>query len=456
MIRELYSDSSVPIRWSGMKLELVEHLVDLLGVAGHGEPCDQQVVGCHRRNSSPILQIVPGGEQLVGVHAHGKLPAERTVEGSAHTSGIARVDQARQTKLRQILDSGPIDVGLAHKIGKGRPDSADDKRSHVEFLPHLQVSSNGNSNLPVGSHFDSQPAEWISRTRFRCMIRPSALDPQPSPTLNHTRTTMHTGQMDDTAFAHYQEHGYVILPEVLTNEGCLAIKAALEPYVDGSYPGRNDFEGFYSERVYKLISRSPVFADLLEHPVALGALDRIMTPGYLISAFLSILVHPGETPQDLHFDDGFVQHPRPRPSNMVSIIWAIDEFTETNGATELVPGSHRWSEGQSQPDDAAVTMAVMPAGSALIMDGLLIHRGGANTSSTDRLAITPQYCEPWARQQENHILATPPELTATLSTRVRELMGYSIHPPFMGHVGGRHPDKRLTEILAEAGSQSSS
>ena len=205
-----------------------------------------------------------------------------------------------------------------------------------------------------------------------------------------------------------------------------------------------------SERVYQLLSRSPVFADLVEHPVALAALDRALTPGYLISAFLAILVHPGETAQDLHFDDGFVQQPRPRPSNMVSIIWAIDDFTETNGATEFVPGSHRWADGHPPPDESEIHQAVMPAGSALIMNGLLVHRGGANTGTTDRLAITPQYCEPWARQQENHILGTPPEITAQLSPRVRELMGYSIHPPFMGHVGGRHPDKRFAEILAEA------
>ncbi len=258
---------------------------------------------------------------------------------------------------------------------------------------------------------------------------------------------MQTEAMDDTAFAHYQEHGFAILPEVLSSDECQRIKAALEPYVDGTYPGRNDFEGFHSERVYRLISRSPVFADLVEHPTAMAVLDRILTPGYLISAYLAIMVHPGETRQDMHFDDGFVQQPRPRPSNMVSIIWAIDDFTDSNGATEFIPGSHRWADGHPPPADTDIKRAVMPAGSALIMDGLLIHRGGANTSNADRLAITPQYCEPWARQQENHILATPPELTASLSPRVRELMGYSIHPPFMGHAGGRHPEKRLAEML---------
>lgn len=255
--------------------------------------------------------------------------------------------------------------------------------------------------------------------------------------------------MDDSLFESYQRDGYAIVPSVLSADECGAIKDALAPFTDGTYPGRNEFEGLRSERVYQLLTRSPVFGDLVEHPTALAALDRILTPGYLISAYLAILVHPGETAQDMHFDDGFVQQPRPRPSNMVSIIWAIDDFTETNGATEFVPGSHRWADGHSPPADGDIHQAIMPAGSALIMDGLLMHRGGANIGTTDRLAITPQYCEPWSRQQENHILGTPPELTAQLSPRVRELMGYSIHPPFMGHVGGRHPDKRFAEILAD-------
>lgn len=254
--------------------------------------------------------------------------------------------------------------------------------------------------------------------------------------------------MQDDVFEQYQHDGYVIVPEVLKADECAAIKDALAPFTNGTYPGRNEFEGLHSERVYQLLSRSSVFADLVEHPLALAALDRALSPGYLISAFLAILVHPGETAQDLHFDDGFVQQPRPRPSNMVSIIWAIDEFTETNGATEFIAGSHRWADGHDAAG-AEIRKAVMPAGSALIMDGLLMHRGGENVGSTDRLAITPQYCEPWARQQENHILGTPPEITAQLSPRVRELMGYSIHPPFMGHVGGRHPDKRLAQLLAE-------
>ena len=75
--------------------------------------------------------------------------------------------------------------------------------------------------------------------------------------------------------------------------------------------------------------------------------------------------------------------------------------------------------------------------------GSLYHRGGANLSGAPRLAITPQYCQPWLRQLENMPLAVPPEKAAALSERTQELLGYSIREPgFMGYVDGVHP-KRL-------------
>jgi len=75
--------------------------------------------------------------------------------------------------------------------------------------------------------------------------------------------------------------------------------------------------------------------------------------------------------------------------------------------------------------------AVMPSGSAIVLLGTLWHRGGANRSTAPRLALSTQYCEPWARQQEN-TRSDPAAVVTTFSERVQELIGYSIHPPFMG------------------------
>jgi ectoine hydroxylase-related dioxygenase (phytanoyl-CoA dioxygenase family) len=85
----------------------------------------------------------------------------------------------------------------------------------------------------------------------------------------------------------------------------------------------------------------------------------------------------------------------------------------------------------------------MPAGSVMIAKGGLWHRGGSNRSNAPRLIVTPQYCAGWARPLENMLLATPPDVARSLPERVRQLIGYSIHPPFMGYVDGMHPEKAL-------------
>jgi ectoine hydroxylase-related dioxygenase (phytanoyl-CoA dioxygenase family) len=171
-------------------------------------------------------------------------------------------------------------------------------------------------------------------------------------------------------------------------------------------------------------------------------LDALLLPGYLLTANLAINLLPGETAQQLHVDDGFYRLARPRRPVSISTVWAIDEFTAENGATEVIVGSHRWADDQPGPDTELVAVE-MPAGSVVVFAGTLWHRGGANRSDRPRLGITPQYCEPWARQQENMILAVG-AAAASMPPRLQELIGYSIHPPFMGHVDGRHPLLQLT------------
>ena len=142
-------------------------------------------------------------------------------------------------------------------------------------------------------------------------------------------------------------------------------------------------------------------------------------------------------------DDGFYPWPRPRPPISAATVFAIDDFTEDNGATVAIPGSHLWGEERlPQPGDQRVK-AVMPAGSCILFLGNLWHGGGENRSGADRLALTAQYCEPWARTQENFFLSVSKETVSAVSENIRRLLGYSIHPPFMGMVNGMHPKRTL-------------
>lgn len=263
--------------------------------------------------------------------------------------------------------------------------------------------------------------------------------------------------------AQFDRDGYLIFHNVLKVTELDAVKAALAPWLGQNIRGRNEFEGRDSNRVYAMLAKSPVFAELVTHPLALAFAEADLGRDCLLSACLAINLHPGETAQPWHFDDSHYQWPRPRPSLGVSTFWAITDTTDSNGATEILPGSHLWPEdhipgaigeedfaktGKREGDPGAradALKAVMPAGSFMVAKGTLWHRGGANISDTERLLITPQYCPGWTRPLENMSLAVPPEIAKTLPQRAQELLGYSIFPPFMGYVDGRHPKRVLDQ-----------
>jgi ectoine hydroxylase-related dioxygenase (phytanoyl-CoA dioxygenase family) len=157
---------------------------------------------------------------------------------------------------------------------------------------------------------------------------------------------------------------------------------------------------------------------------------------------VGIEIAPGETAQALHCDDGVYPLPRPHKEVIINTMWALDDFTEANGATRVVPGSHKWTD--ARPNDATpVVQAVMPAGSVMLFVGSVYHGGGANMTDKPRLGTVIEYVAGWLRQQENQVLAVPPDTVRTLEPRLQELIGYNVYPPFLGYVDGRHPRKVL-------------
>ena len=242
---------------------------------------------------------------------------------------------------------------------------------------------------------------------------------------------------------------YPVLPALMDAGQLAEYRRALQPYVD-FFRGRNDFEGIKTERIYTLIARGQVFEDIATDPRLMALIGRFLQPNFLLSASHSISLNPGETAQSLHTDDGFYRQPRPRPPIGISVIGAIDDFTRANGATEVVPGSHRWGDpgAADRPNDLAeieklVVPMEIPAGAALVFFGTLIHRGGANITDRPRLAFTNQYCEPWARPQENFWLSVPREMVREMAPAAQTLLGYEIAPPFLGMVTASHPSKAL-------------
>lgn len=249
-------------------------------------------------------------------------------------------------------------------------------------------------------------------------------------------------QRVDQLMQQVSETGYVIIPQLVSKERIAEIKGAVEPLLQ--HDGRTEFEGFKTRRIYSVFEKTLALNPLVEHPLILALLDQVLADNFLLSQLQAINVMPGEIQQPLHHDDGFYPLARPRAPISAATIWALDDFTPENGATRIIPNSHSW--GDENPGDGSehhLIPASMPAGSVIFFLGTLWHGAGPNNSSLPRMAATAQYCEPWARQQENYSLAISRERAKMCSAEIQGMLGYSMLFPFIGFVNGRDPKRLL-------------
>jgi len=248
-----------------------------------------------------------------------------------------------------------------------------------------------------------------------------------------------------------ERDGCVIVRELLDSLTVSALRAELAPYLEQTPSGggssdsaggfaetRTDaFLGFQTKRSSSLVAKSRTYASLVTHPLMLAVCDAILGPHcakYQVSATQAIQIGPGEAVQPLHRDDALYPVPHPLAYQfLISSIWAMTDFTTANGATRVVPGSHRWND-ERVPRDDEITAAEMPRGSAVLYLGSTLHGGGPNSTNGYRLGTYLGYSLGWLRQEENQYLVVPPEVARTLPERVQRLIGYQLHGPFLGWV----------------------
>lgn len=220
----------------------------------------------------------------------------------------------------------------------------------------------------------------------------------------------------------------VIIDNLLDKNQLKNISEDLKPYLLKTKEGQDDFTGFKTKRVGALMARSAECQNLALNPIINEVSKLFFEPhsdGYQLHFTSAIDIAPGESKQIPHRDRGVWGGYIPRKiETQLSTVWAIDDFTEENGATQVVPGSHKWDRDR-EPKEDEICYAEMKKGSVFIYTGSVIHGGGANNSNKNRLGVFLHYAPSWLRQQENQYLSCPPHIAKDLTPELRSLMGYT-------------------------------
>jgi len=247
--------------------------------------------------------------------------------------------------------------------------------------------------------------------------------------------------------------GCVVLENVLNETALTKLQADLRESFDKTENCHGDFYGYSTKRLGALFTKSEICQQMAIEPSVLSVMDKFLLKGceqYQINLTQGISIGSGEQTQIMHQDDPMFPFMHPDHEAMINCMWAVDDFTAENGATYLVPGSHKWPREQvidpdqmRLPQPHEITQGVMKAGSVLIYFGSLYHSGGNNMTQKPRRGAVISYCLGWLRQAENSYLAYSREEARAMPERLQRLLGYFVHSPNLGSVEGRDPIELL-------------
>ncbi len=253
----------------------------------------------------------------------------------------------------------------------------------------------------------------------------------------------------DGALRQITEDGYAVVPGLLDEETLERLRRGLAPVFDAIGSRMSEEHGQQTVHTHNLLAKTRAVDEVLVDDRLLALVEGVLGPDFQVSGVAAMRPGPGDRRQHMHQDDGHYPIPRPHPPLIVNTLIALDPFTRENGATEVVPGSHRWTD-RVNPEVPTMTVE-MPAGALLLWEGALWHRGGGNSTANEhRRSINVNFNLAWLKQRENQFVGVPPEVVVEMPEKLQKLIGYKLTNHGLGTVDYRNPIETVKRRLEEA------
>ena len=199
--------------------------------------------------------------------------------------------------------------------------------------------------------------------------------------------------LTDEEIQHLDQRGYLPLPAVMTPQQLGAIRERVQALMaeEGEEAGSEFSTEKGAVRLANLVDKDPLFEICFSHPRVLAAMNHVLKGDFKLSSLNGRASVPGDGVQAFHAD--WSSGVDPRDFQVCNSIWLLVDFTEENGATRVVPGSHRWGKlprevmdnpWEKHPQEMLLTGA---AGTVVIFNSHLWHAGTTNHTDTPRYAL---------------------------------------------------------------------
>jgi len=247
------------------------------------------------------------------------------------------------------------------------------------------------------------------------------------------------------------EQGWCVIPSLLPTYTIAALDAELAPDFEETPFCSGGFYGARTKRFGRLLARSPLAANLVQHPLVLAIVRSVLEPWcdcIQLNLTQALALHPGAPPQLPHRDQDMWRGAIGETEYLVNVMWPFTHYTRENGATLIWPFSHGRNALNDHPPAAHFAAALEP-GSALLFLGSTLHGAGGNQSQDVRRGAIISYCLGWLKPYENQWLAYPPHIARDFTPDLAALVGYQQHRPNLGNYEGQCPSVLLLDDVPE-------